>query len=50
MPHRAPVAIREIPRSSPHHPRIPGGYRIHVLDVITVVLGIAVLLAIFWPH
>ena len=41
-----------------HHPRHPprrpgawiGGYRIHVLDVITIVLGIAVLVAIFWPQ
>jgi len=49
-PWRARVAIREMPRSGPRRPRIPGGYRVHALDVITVVLGIAVLLAIFWPH
>jgi len=47
-PQRAQVTIREIP--SPRRRRILGGYRLHVLDVITVVLGIAVLLAIFWPH
>jgi hypothetical protein len=46
-PLRARVTIREVPRRTGI--RI-GGYRIHVLDVIAVVLGIAVLLAIFWPH
>ena len=46
-PQRARVAIREIP----HRTGIRiGSYRVHALDVITVVLGIAVLLAIFWPH
>jgi hypothetical protein len=46
-PHRARVTIREIPT---HRPGILGGYRIHPLDVIAVVLGIAVLLAVFWPR
>jgi len=45
-PRRAQVTIREIPP----RPRLLRGYRIHSLDVIAVVLGIAVLLAIFWPH
>jgi hypothetical protein len=45
-PRRAQVTIREIPP----RPRILGGYRVHALDVITVLLGIAVLLAIFWPR
>jgi hypothetical protein len=45
-PRRAQVTIREIPL----RPRLLGGYRIHALDVIALVLGIAVLLAIFWPH
>ena len=45
-PRRTRVTIREVPR----RPRILGGYRIHALDVITAVLGIAVLLAIFWPR
>jgi hypothetical protein len=45
-PYRTEVSIREIPG----HRRILGGYRIHALDVIAVVLGIAVLLAIFWPR
>ena len=45
-PRRAQVTIREIaPR-----PRILGGYRVHVLDVVTVVLGAALLLAIIWPR
>ena len=42
------------PYFHPLPPRRPGirigGYRIHVLDLITLTLGIAVLLAIFWPH
>lgn len=45
---RAQVWIRETPRPRPAAPGIwIGGYRIHVLDVITVVLGMAVLLVIF---
>ena len=43
-PCHAQVGIRAIPRPAPRR------YRIHPLDVIPVVLGIAVLLAIFWPH
>ena len=46
-PQRARVTIREIPRSTGL--RI-GSYRVHVLDVIALVLGLAVLLAIFWPR
>ena len=50
-PTRARVTIRETPRSAPRRSGIwIGGYRIHALDVIAVVLGIAVLLAIVWPH
>jgi hypothetical protein len=46
-----PRRTRVTPRSAPRRPGIGiGGYRIHVLDVITVLLGIAVLLAIFWPR
>ena len=45
-PRRAQGTIREIPP----RPRILGGYRVHVLDVIAVALGISVLLAIFWPR
>jgi hypothetical protein len=50
-PRRAQVTIRETPRPAPRLPgtRI-GGYRIHVLDMITAVLVVAVLLAIFWPR
>jgi hypothetical protein len=46
---RARVTIREKPRSAQRRPRI-GSYRIQILDVVTVVLGVAVLLAIFWPQ
>jgi len=50
-PRRTRVTIRETPRSAPSRLGIRiGGYRIHVLDVITLMLGIAVLLAIFWPQ
>ena len=44
-PRRTRVTIRE----TPLRPQL-GRYRFHVLDVIVVVLGIAVLLAICWPH
>ena len=48
-PRRAQVWIREISRRAPRRPGIwIGSYRIHVLDVITAVLGIAVLLAVIW--
>lgn len=47
-PRRAHVTIHET-RPVRHRPRTCiGSYRIHPLDVITVLLGIAVLLAIFW--
>jgi hypothetical protein len=50
-PQCAQVTIRDTPGSAPRRPGIRiGGYRIHVLDVITLILGIAVLLAICWPH
>jgi hypothetical protein len=50
-PRRVRVTIRETPRSAPRRPGIwIGGYRIHALDVITLLLGIAVLLAIVWPQ
>lgn len=50
-PRRAQVWIREIPRPAPRRPGIwIGSYRVHVLDVIMIVSGIAVLLAIFWAH
>ena len=50
-PRRTRVTIRETPRAAPRRPGIRiGGYRIHVLDVIAVVLGIAVILAISWPQ
>ena len=45
-PTRARVTIRQLPPGR----RWLRGYRIHALDVIAVVLGIAVLLAIVWPH
>ena len=49
-PRSTRVTIRDNPRPAP---RRPGTwirtYRIHPLDVITVALGIAILLAIFWP-
>ncbi|HTQ89651.1 MAG TPA: hypothetical protein VMK84_09180 [Streptosporangiaceae bacterium] len=49
-PRRAQVTIRENHPAS-HHPRTwIGNYRIHPLDVITALLAIAVLLAIFWPR
>jgi len=47
-PRRTRVTIRET-RPAPRPPRLRG-YRVHALDVIAVVLGIAVLLAILWPH
>jgi hypothetical protein len=50
-PHRAQVTIRETRRPAPRRPGIwIGSYRIQPLDVITVLLGIAVLLAIFWTQ
>ena len=50
-PHRARVTNRETPRPAPRRPGTwTGGYRIHVLDVITAVLVAAVLVAVFWPH
>lgn len=49
-PRRTRVTIRESPRAASRRPRIRiGSYRIHVLDAVTLVLGIAVLLAIIWP-
>lgn len=46
-PRRARVWIRETPRPAPRRPGIwIGSYRIHVLDVIAVVLAIALLLVI----
>ena len=51
MPRRARVTIREIPSPVTRRPGTwIGSYRIHPLDVITVVLGIAVLLAVFWQQ
>jgi hypothetical protein len=48
-PQRARVTIRDTPRAAPRRRGTwIGGYRVHVLDVITIVLGIAVLVAIFW--
>ena len=50
-PRRTRVTIRETPRAAPRRPGIRiGSYRIHVLDVIAMVLGLAVLLAISWPQ
>jgi hypothetical protein len=48
-PRRAQVTLHEILRPAPRRLRT-GGYRIHVLDVITAVLVAAVLLAVFWPR
>ena len=48
-PRRTRVTIRATPRTAPRRPGIRvGSYRIHILDVIAVVLGLAVLLAISW--
>jgi hypothetical protein len=50
-PRRTRVTIREAPRFAIRRPGIRiGTYRIHVLDVIALILGIAVILAICWPH
>ena len=50
-PTRARVTIRETPRSAPRRPGIwIRGYRIHALDVIALLLGLAVLAAIAWPR
>ena len=47
-PRRARVTIREFP---PRRRGIRlGGYRIRVLDVVALILGIAVILAICWPQ
>jgi hypothetical protein len=49
-PRRTRVTIRENPRPAPRRPGAwIGNYRIHPLDVISIALGIAILLAIFWP-
>lgn len=49
-PRRTRVTIRETPRPAPRRPGAwIGNYRIHPLDVISIVLGIAILLAIVWP-
>jgi hypothetical protein len=49
MPRRARVTIRGTPSPVTRRPGTwIGSYRIHPLDVITVVLGIAVLVAVFW--
>jgi len=49
MPRRARVTIRETPSPVTRRPGTwIGRYRVHPLDVISVVLGIAVLLAVFW--
>jgi hypothetical protein len=44
-PRRARVTIRELPGSAPR-----ARYRVHFLDVVTVLLGLALLLTIFWPR
>ena len=50
-PQRAQVTIRKTRRPAPRRPGTwTGGYRIHPLDVITVLLGLAVPLAIFWTQ
>jgi hypothetical protein len=50
-PRRARVTIHETASTAPRRPGAwIGGYRIRALDVITVLLGIAVLLAICWPQ
>ena len=49
IPRRARVAIRETSSPVTRRPGTwIGRYRIHPLDVIAVVLGIAVILAVFW--
>ena len=47
-PRRTRVTIRET-RTAPHRPWLRG-YRVHPLDVITVLLGFTVVIAIFWTH
>jgi hypothetical protein len=48
IPRRTRGTVGGLP---PRRPGIRvGGYRIHALDVIAVLLGIAVLLAITWPR
>ena len=49
-PRRTRVTIRDIPRP-PRRPGIwIGNHHVTGLDLITAAFGIAVLLAIFWPH
>jgi hypothetical protein len=50
-PRRSRVTVRETSRSAPRRSGIwIGGYHVHALDVVTLILGIAVLLAICWPQ
>jgi hypothetical protein len=49
-PTRARVWIREIPQRPPRRPGVwIGGYRVCALDVVAAVLGIVLLVVIFWP-
>lgn len=45
LPGHVRVTLRELPQRPP----LLRGYRIHPLDVMTVILGIAVIVAIVWP-
>lgn len=46
-PRRTRFTIRGFP---PRRTGILGGYRVHFLDVVTVLLGLALALTIFWPR
>ena len=60
-PARARVSLREVPVRPPRRRGIRigeyrvhgiwiGGYRVHALDIIALLLGLAVIAAITWPH
>jgi hypothetical protein len=47
---RTRVTLRETPRPAPRRPGIwIGSYRVHALDVVALLLGLAVVVAIVWP-
>lgn len=48
-PRRTKVTIAPLPPRRPRR-RWLHGYKIHALDVTAAVLGLLLLLVIFWPH